>query len=84
MGLGWGEGQGEGVWRDSAYGARRPQVLVLMTPVIDKQTVFFEGAEPVLIEAVITEGPDEGLDEGVLDGLNWLYVIEVHLAPLDS
>jgi hypothetical protein len=82
MGLGWVEGQGKGVWRDTAYGAMRPQVVVLMTPVIDEQTGFFEGTEPVLVKAVIAEGAVEGLDEGVLDGLTGLDVVEVNLAPL--
>ena len=42
--MGWvcGEGQGEGVWRDAAYGAMRPKVVVLMTLVIDEQAGFFE------------------------------------------
>ncbi len=82
MGWVWSEGQGVGVWRDAAYGAMRPQVVVLMTPVIDKETGFFEGTEPVLVEAVIAEGAVERLDEGVLDGLTGLDVIEVNLAPL--
>ena len=82
MGLGWCEGQGERIWRDPAYGAMGPQVVVLMTPVVDEQAGFFEGVEPVLVEAVITEGAVEGLDEGVLDGLTGLDVIEVDLAPL--
>jgi hypothetical protein len=60
----------------------RPQVVVLMTPVIDEQTGFLEGAEPVLVKAVIAEGAVEGLDEGVLDGLAGLDVVEVNLAPL--
>lgn len=82
--MGWvgGEGQGEGVWRDTAYGAMRSQGVVFMAPVIDEQAGFLEGAEPVLIEAVIAEGAVEGLDEGVLDGLARLDVIEVDLAPL--
>ena len=56
--MGWvcGEGQGEGVWRDAANGAMRPQVIVLMPPVINEQACFFEGAEPVLVEALIAEG----------------------------
>jgi len=82
--LGWvcGEGQGEGVWRDTAYGAMGPQVVVLMTPVIDKETGFLEGTEPVLVKTVVTEGAVEGLNEGVLDGLAGLDVVEVNLAPL--
>lgn len=36
----------------------------------------------MLVEAVISEGAVEGLDEGVLDGLTGLDVIEVNLAPL--
>jgi len=82
MGWGWCEGQGEGVWRDTAYGAMRPQVVVLKSSVIDEQTGFFKGTEPVLVKAVITEGAVEGLDEGVLDGLAGLDVVEVNLAPL--
>jgi len=82
MGLGWGEGQGERIWRDTAYGAMGPQVVVLMTPVIDKETGFLEGTEPVLVKTVVTEGAVEGLNEGVLDGLAGLDVVEVNLAPL--
>jgi hypothetical protein len=42
--MGWvgGEGQGEGVGRDTAYGTMGPQGIVLMTPVIDEQTGFFK------------------------------------------
>ena len=42
--MGWvgGEGQGEGVWRDTAYGAMRPQGVVFMVPVIDEQAGFLE------------------------------------------
>jgi hypothetical protein len=36
----------------------------------------------VLIEAVVTEGAIEGLDEGILIGLTGLDVIEVYLALL--
>ena len=53
-----------------------------MAPVIDEQAGFFEGTEPVLVEAVITEGPVKGLDEGVLDGFAGLDVVEMDLAPL--
>jgi len=82
MGLVWGEGQGEGVGRDTTDGAMGSQGIVFMAPVIDEQAGFFEGAEPVLVEAVIAEGAVEGLDEGVLDGLAGLDVVEVNLAPL--
>jgi hypothetical protein len=36
----------------------------------------------VLVEAVVTKGAIEGLDEGILIGLTGLDMIEVYLAPL--
>ena len=82
MGWIWGEGQGEGVWRDTTYGTMGSQSVVLITPVLDEQTGFLQGTEPVLVETVVTEGAVEGFDEGVLGRLTGLDVIEVHMAPL--
>jgi hypothetical protein len=48
MGLVCGEGQGEGVGRDTTDGAMGSQGIVFMAPVIDKQTGFFKGTEPGL------------------------------------
>ena len=77
MGWVWGEGQGEGVGRDSSDGAMGPEIVVFLAPVVDEQASFFQGAEPVLIEAVITEGAVEGLDEGILSRLAWLDMVQV-------
>ena len=46
---------------------------------LDKEPGLGDGAEPVLVEAVIAEGAVEALHESVLHGLAGLDVVKVDL-----
>ncbi len=73
----WGEHQGEGVGRDATDGGVRAEVVVFVAPVIDEEAGFGEGTEPMLVEAVVTEGAVEGFDESILGGLpGWMWLRE--------
>jgi len=72
----WGEHQGEGVRWDAPDGGVRADGVVFLTPVVDEQACFGQGREPVLVEAVVTEGAVEGFDESVLHGFAGLDVVD--------
>lgn len=55
---------------------RADAVVVMGAPVFDQEPGFRDGAEPVLVEAVIAEGTIEAFDKGVLHGFAWLDVVE--------
>ncbi len=71
-----GELQGKGVGRDATDGGVRAELVVFDAPVIDEEASFGEGAEPVLVGAVVAEGAVEAFDEGVLHGFAWLDVVD--------
>ena len=57
-------------------------MVVFVAPVLDEQAGLGERAEPVLVEAVVTEGAVEGFDEGVLGGFARLDVMEMDAGGL--
>jgi len=51
-------------------------MVVLVAPVFDEEASFCQRAEPMLVEAVVTEGAVEAFDEGVLSGFARLDVVD--------
>jgi len=55
----------------------RSQVIVVVTPCLDRFARLGEGEEDVLVEAFVAQAAVEALDEGVLHRLAWLDVMPV-------
>ena len=53
-----------------------------MTPMVNEESGFLDGFEPVLIETVIPEGSVEGFDEGILHGFAGLDVMKMDVGSL--
>jgi hypothetical protein len=69
--------QGKDVWRDAAEGGVRADLVVIVgAPMFDEQAGFGEGAEPMLVKAVVAEGAVEAFDKGVLHGFAGLDVMK--------
>jgi hypothetical protein len=63
--------------RQGAEAAVRSQVIVVVTPCLDRFARLGEGEEDVLVEAFVAQAAVEALDEGVLHRLAWLDVMPV-------
>ena len=75
--------QGKEVGRDATEGRMRADpVVVVRAPVLDEESGFGQGAKPMLVEAVVAEGPIEALDEGVLHRFARLDMMESNAGAL--